>query len=297
MKSFLFVSYETALRRAVPGVSLCFWDTTMEDRLGSGLWGHTAVFSDDFFGNSRGQVVTGPFKNWPIPEIYWSELETEFLPRSLNTAGRPANVRAIDLIFYGSNSRKHAQVTPLGEGLDEIFINNTRRLVTIEGEHNVVHNWIGGAMVWANSAPQDPVFYLHHTYVDYMWEMFRRKMRRFGRDPTTDYPEIGRNAPLHAADYPMIGFESFRNIDGYSDFFTQFIFQYESPSCLACHFSPWTTCNNIGQCVARRNTPGTEVVDGPGTATQEMIAAFGVTRRTATPSALGRRFPLDGETP
>ena len=119
---------------------------------------------------------------------------------------------------------------------------------------------------------------------------FRRKMRRFGRDPTKDYPEIGRNAPLHAADYPMIGFESFRNIDGYSDFFTQFIFQYESPSCLACHFLPWTTCNNMGQCVARRNLPGTELVDGPGASNQERIAAIRPSARTAANRCI--RAPL-----
>ena len=260
------------------------------------MWHQTAVFSDDFFGNGRGQVVTGPFKNWPMPEIYRDDLNATFLPRSLNTAGSPANVRAVDLIFYGSNSLSHAQVTPLGEGRDEIIVDGNTRFVTIEGEHNNVHNWMGGAMWWTNTAPQDPVFYLHHTYIDYMWEMFRRKMKKFGRDPSSDYPELGNNAPLHAADYPMIGFESFRNIDGYSDFFTQYIFQYESPSCQACHLSPWTICNKFGKCVARRNMPGTELVEGPEPRAPATALAARAFRPGGAPSSLGRRFPLAEDT-
>ena len=296
-----FYRYENALRRAVPGVALCFWDTTMEDRLGPDMWNQTAVFSSDFFGNGRGVVITGPFANWSIPQ-YPELLNTPLLPRSLGSFGGPVSQQAVNLIFYGPNSRSHTQVTVGGTGRDVLTIDGRPPFnVTIEGEHNSVHVFVGGAMWLANSAPQDPVFYLHHTYVDYMWEMFRRKMRRFFRDPTTDYPGHGiSNMTLHAAEYPMIGFESLRNIDGYSDYFTQFLFQYESPSCGACFQSPWTTCNNLGQCVARINMPGTELVQGPEPGPPEEMMAVAFTARATgfdqTVASAGRRFPTREET-
>ncbi len=46
---------------------------------------------------------------------------------------------------------------------------------TCEGElHNPVHNWIGGNMKDATS-PNDPIFFLHHCYIDLLWEKWRKQ--------------------------------------------------------------------------------------------------------------------------
>ena len=288
--------YETALRRAIPGVTLCFWDTTMEDRLGRDVWEDTAVFSDEFFGNGRGQVITGPFANWTVPPFSQVNF-VPFLPRNFNQeGGGPVNIRAANLIFYGSNSKTHTQVTPFGSDFDIIIVNGFTRRVIIESEHDSVHNWVGGLMGWTNSSTFDPIFFLHHTYIDYMWELFRIKMKFYGNDPTSDYPGHGRNGSFSAADDPMIRFEAFRNIDGYSDFFTQYLYQYESPSCQACFHSPWTICDKLGQCVARTNMPGTEVVQGPDQTSALETAGFGAFRiagaSSTTSTSTAGRFPL-----
>ena len=40
------------------------------------------------------------------------------------------------------------------------------------------------------SAAHDPVFYLHHCFIDYIWEKFRERQRDIcGEDPETDYIE------------------------------------------------------------------------------------------------------------
>jgi tyrosinase len=39
--------------------------------------------------------------------------------------------------------------------------------------HNPVHRWIGGNMADATS-PNDPVFFLHHTYLDLLWERWKQ---------------------------------------------------------------------------------------------------------------------------
>ena len=40
--------------------------------------------------------------------------------------------------------------------------------------HNPVHNWIGGNMADASS-PNDPIFFLHHCYIDMLWEKWRKQ--------------------------------------------------------------------------------------------------------------------------
>lgn len=40
--------------------------------------------------------------------------------------------------------------------------------------HNPVHRWIGGNMADATS-PNDPVFFLHHTFLDLLWERWKQQ--------------------------------------------------------------------------------------------------------------------------
>ena len=48
----------------------------------------------------------------------------------------------------------------------------------LEGSlHNPVHNWVGGNMAEATS-PNDPIFFLHHAYIDYLWDLWK------GQHPT-----------------------------------------------------------------------------------------------------------------
>ena len=263
----------------------------MEDRLGKDQWKDTAVFSDEFFGNSKGKVITGPFANWTLPPFIDLDY-VPFLPRNFNERRAPVNLRAANLIFYGSNSKTHTQVTRFGTDQDVIIVDGFSRRVQIETEHDNVHVWVGGAMAFVTTSTFDPIFFFHHTYIDYMWELFRIKMKFYGNDPTSDYPGHGRNGSFSAADDPMIRFEAFRNIDGYSDFFTQYLYQYESPSCQACFQSPWTICDKLGQCVARTNMPGTEVVEGPDQRSELESAGFGAFRIAGASMPRGREFPL-----
>nr|H2A0L1.1 RecName: Full=Tyrosinase-like protein 2; AltName: Full=Tyrosinase 2; Flags: Precursor [Pinctada margaritifera]CCE46152.1 tyrosinase 2 [Pinctada margaritifera] len=280
--------YERALRRIRGDVTLCFWDTTMDFNLGMDNWEYTAVFSSDFFGNRRGQVITGPFRDWPLPP---GLTESDYLYRNMTRGrGMPFDSRAASSIFYNPNTIIHSTVTWEGFGFDTITNSQGQtRNITIEGEHNNVHNWVGGAMEFLDPAPQDPVFFFHHCYIDYVWERFREKMRRYFRDPTTDYPGHG-NETLHDANYPMIGFEWFRNIDGYSDYFIQNVYRYESPTCQACYYSPYTVCGQGNQCIARMNYPGTEIEEGPQVPNSPVVA-FSVAGGTMLMSAFnGRGF-------
>jgi len=45
---------------------------------------------------------------------------------------------------------------------------------TEEGPHAYCHNGIGGAMSDVASSPGDPVFFMHHSFVDHSWRMWQR---------------------------------------------------------------------------------------------------------------------------
>ena len=62
--------------------------------------------------------------------------------------------------------------------------------------HNPVHRWIGGNMAEATS-PNDPVFFLHHAFLDLLWE--RWKLQHPTIDPylpTTSSQGLGLDATL-----------------------------------------------------------------------------------------------------
>ncbi len=140
-------------------ITLPYWDWS--------LAGSDNPFTDDFLGSDgdRSQsnhVTSGPFahsagkfeiKVWdaatgdPALRRDFGDDHTAYLPTSSQVATSLAKV----------------PYSP-GPGSWE---------VTCEGSlHNPVHRWIGGNMADATS-PNDPVFFLHHCYIDYLWEKWK----------------------------------------------------------------------------------------------------------------------------
>lgn len=97
-------------------------------------------------------LVTIPFWDWandPLP----SELSD---PRDLTNWGITRN-------------------SPIGPMPSPTQVNNVMAQTTwedfrtsLEGIHNLVHNSVGGQMQTASS-PSDPIFWLHHTFIDKIW--------------------------------------------------------------------------------------------------------------------------------
>ncbi|MFZ4155659.1 tyrosinase family protein [Streptomyces pseudogriseolus] len=168
---------ENALRRADDAVTLPYWDWT-RDR------SPTAVpWTEDLLGGtgrrSDRQVMTGPFafRNgaWTIRE---GVTDTEYLMRDLS---RPRDPIALPT----SKDVEAALADPV---YDTAPWNSTSRKGfrnKIEGwgpgrppdswrTHNRVHRWVGGHMVGGASV-NDPVFWLHHAYVDLLWSRWQRR--------------------------------------------------------------------------------------------------------------------------
>ena len=63
----------------------------------------------------------------------------------------------------------------------------------LENVHNGVHRWIYGNMALLSTSVFDPIFWLHHVFVDMVWEHFRENAKEANRrdldyDIATDYP-------------------------------------------------------------------------------------------------------------
>jgi hypothetical protein len=170
---------------------------------------NSIVWSASFFGNGDGFVTSGPFANWMTP--------VGRLTRNIGASGSLFSKQSIRSLLSLCRTRDILDPTAQPQF----------NLDLIQGG---IHVWVGGQMSGLNTAAYDPVFLLHHAFVDLIWELFRRRQEQYcGVDPASDYPS---SVGMHAPERMMTGFTTYRNIDGYSNFWTRFIFRYApSPSC------------------------------------------------------------------
>ncbi|CAG5126135.1 unnamed protein product [Candidula unifasciata] len=209
---FIFL-YEKLLRIYDRGISLCYWDTTVEPE--NMQW--SSAWTPELFGNVQGSVTTGFARNWVTP--------IHTLERFGATQGRPMNDEDVKTIL--SKNR-----------LGEISMPAASVDANVELMHNFVHTYVGGIMGQVETAAYDPIFWFHHTYIDCIYEQFRDKQKQNGVQPMRDWPaEHGDSA--HAPFAPMrIG--SLRNIDGAQEFFSKEIVRCE----------PLPACTEDSQCGA-----------------------------------------------
>ncbi|KAH3800443.1 uncharacterized protein LOC127838738 [Dreissena polymorpha] len=223
----LLVIMENALREKIPSVTIPYWDTTLDHELrdprSSVLW------TPEFLGQANGFIIDGPFANWETP--------TGPLLRYFGAAGTMMNWTYIHKAFR----QDHLENISVPFALPE---NN------IEEQHNQVHQWVGGQMSPPALAAFDPVFYLLHSYVDLLWEIFRGLQKRRGIDPTTDYPMDSAEIPPGQDYNASSGFGSLLVRHGLSDVFTDNIYKYERPpTCSLDHpdcGSPYIRCDTSG---------------------------------------------------
>ncbi|MDL2076523.1 tyrosinase family protein [Streptomyces sp. GXMU-J15] len=170
---------ERALRRVDSSVTLPYWDWTKDRKAGAAPW------TDDLLGGTGRitdrQVMTGPFAysagNWTIRE---SITDARFLTRDLGRRRDPIELPTrsdlewamsdpvYDSSPWDSTSRKgfRNKLEGWGAGRGPVAWRN----------HNRVHRWVGGDMVGGASV-NDPVFWLHHAFVDLCWTRWQKRHR------------------------------------------------------------------------------------------------------------------------
>ncbi|GAA2481249.1 tyrosinase family protein [Actinocorallia cavernae] len=166
---------EDALRRVDASVTLPYWDWTRDRTATSVPW-----TKDLLGGNGRRsdqQVTTGPFAyatgNWAIKV---GVTDGRYLTRDLGRAASPIQLPTKDDVSWALNDPVY-DVQPWDSTVTQGFRNKLEGWGTGSGSaswhnHNRVHRWVGGAMLGAASV-NDPVFWLHHAYLDMQWERWQ----------------------------------------------------------------------------------------------------------------------------
>ena len=184
------------------------------------------------FGNLEGYVHTGPFAHWPAEPD--RNLTRGITPRNGPRGGSLCRPSVVDLVATDPEIDRHRDILR-GWRARGFTDPDTGLETSWEQEHDNVHVWVGGVdghMSFSDVAPQDPVFFFHHCFIDYVWELFREKIRSLGRDPERYYRT---GDTFHRRNRRMAGFfdmDGWRNRHGYSDLFTQDVYRYApSPTC------------------------------------------------------------------
>ncbi|MFD7033913.1 tyrosinase family protein [Streptomyces sp. NPDC059917] len=176
------LDFEAELQKVDPKVSIPYWDWTVDRTPGSSLW------AADFLGGTvrarDGQVLDGPFAysggKWAVTvgvdrRTYLRRVlgGSKQLPTK-DEVNAVLNLAEYDTAPWNSTSGG--------------FRNN------LEGWrgtnlHNRVHMWVGGHMASAAS-PNDPVFWLHHAFIDMLWAEWQGRHPKSAYQPATRTPDV-----------------------------------------------------------------------------------------------------------
>ncbi|MEU8759811.1 tyrosinase family protein [Streptomyces sp. NPDC048659] len=186
------LEFEQALRRIDPSVTVPYWDWTRDNTPASSLWG------EDFMGGNgrRGdlQVMTGPFAyaggRWTVKQ---NMTEGAFLTRDFGRPRDPITLPTAAQVEEVTGERVY-DVSPWNSTSSSGFRNGMEGWGGGQGNaryrlHNRVHRWVGGLMLGGASV-NDPVFWLHHSFVDLLWSRWQQRNPGAGYLPK-DPPPLG----------------------------------------------------------------------------------------------------------
>ncbi|MEC2054071.1 tyrosinase family protein [Peribacillus psychrosaccharolyticus] len=167
--------FESDLQKISPNIVLPYWDwatdAALKDPTNSPIW------RNDFMGGNGNPdndfiVESGPFAagKWEVLDEDGSlagSLKRNFRgsDQSLTLPTRE-DVRNVLLVTPYDTPSWDMTSKPSFRNQLEGFINGPQL-------HNRVHGWVGGHMGYVPTAPNDPVFFLHHANVDRLWAMWQ----------------------------------------------------------------------------------------------------------------------------
>ncbi len=185
--------FEQDLQRAVGDTSLTlpFWDWSME--------GPSNPFTPGFIGGNGDAA-----QNQRVTSGIFASERGRFDVRVWDLESGDGGLRRELGSEPGAHLPDSEQVltalakTPYSPGPDS-WVNYCEGIL-----HDPVHRWVGGNMSMSTS-PNDPVFFLHHCYLDLLWERWKRQHPTSAPyEPISGAPGLDRDATLvfNAAENP-----------------------------------------------------------------------------------------------
>ncbi|WP_020674092.1 tyrosinase family protein [Amycolatopsis nigrescens] len=207
---------ERELQRVDPSVTIPYWDWTTDQSQSSPLW------APEFMGGTGrpgdGQVTTGPFarrNGWrlnisvvpvgsepPALNGHYTADDRDYLVRALGQSGQilspPRELEdtmALPVYDCPPWSYQSGGTAPYNSFRNHLE-GYTRLPQDNDGPtklHGAGHQWIGGHMMYIGS-PNDPVFFLHHCFIDKCWAMWQARHpdvpHYLPAEETTDVPSL-----------------------------------------------------------------------------------------------------------
>ncbi|OWF55161.1 uncharacterized protein LOC110463673 isoform X2 [Mizuhopecten yessoensis] len=214
--------YLSLLEQAI-GMAVPYWDSRIDFYMRNPV--ESILWTDAFFGPGYGEIRSGPFANWVTPT-------GTPLIRNIGSTGSLISEAMV------RNVLSQVDINAVTEPSAGPF--------TIERIHNGPHVWVDGQFSAPLTASYDPIFFLHHSFSDYVWRLFRRRQRAAGINPALAYPRS--LDPNQAPGARMVPF-NYRCIDGYSEYFERRVIYAPPPRCPYC--GTHAVCRG-GRCVSRR---------------------------------------------
>ncbi|VDO69892.1 unnamed protein product [Heligmosomoides polygyrus] len=212
---------EIALRQVDPELALPYWDSTLDENMPDSK--DSIMWTNEFMGETvGGSVAGGPFREWRT---------LEGLPRIRRAVGAKGKLFSEDEIRFMLNQRDISQV--LAFTAPKPGCPFQPNFNVLEYSHGNPHIYVGGEMFEQATAANDPVFFMHHSFVDYIWETYRQTVQsRSDRERAWPVDNAQCSSEHHFSNAFMRPFPPMRNADGLSNMYTDNLYSYSPrPSC------------------------------------------------------------------
>ncbi|CAG9534890.1 unnamed protein product, partial [Cercopithifilaria johnstoni] len=147
------------------------------------------------------------------------------LPRQ---EGRPLNENDIQSVMQHSNV-----IGVLAYTAPQSGCKYPTDWTSLEYSHANALVWVGGDMFNQTTSANDPLFFLHHAFVDSIWEYWRKHRQSRDARSKSYPPDLSEcSSENHFAQNLMRPFEPLRNIDGISNNYNERLYRYaQRPVC------------------------------------------------------------------
>ncbi|HYH16428.1 MAG TPA: tyrosinase family protein [Flavisolibacter sp.] len=118
------------------------------------------------------RIVRAKSGNPSFTMPYWDYQTNPVLPPAFrdNTPGNPLYDSTRYASINGGGALPSSISTSINNALNNVLFDDYQ--TRIEGPHGAVHNAIGGNMRLIRASGKDPIFYLHHTNIDRLWDVW-----------------------------------------------------------------------------------------------------------------------------
>uniref|UniRef100_A0A914EMP0 Tyrosinase copper-binding domain-containing protein n=1 Tax=Acrobeloides nanus TaxID=290746 RepID=A0A914EMP0_9BILA len=275
--------YEIALREIDPEIAVPYWDTTLDGALPDAT--HSILFTKDFLGtnsendflhdyrNISVDVDTKPFDRWYTPTIQNKTMDGKVyhtfpssrikrrLTFDFDKGPFPVRQEMIDFLLSNRSIQNILAPTfpqklgcPIRGDMEGNF----------EYIHGFIHQFVGGSNPDLSPDPPfghmgdpatsaaDPIFFIFHSFVDYIFEMWRQKNQNRKERETEYLPDDEFcHAKQHYKNAELFPFSDddvpLKNIDAYSNIYTDFLYEFAPrPNCSTPAYdcgSPYLFCD------------------------------------------------------